>query len=253
MRTLLVDDEEKSIRALRSLLERYCPEVEIIGEAGSATRAAEQIEQLKPDLVFLDILMPDGTGFDVLDKCKERNFDVIFVTAFEEYSLRAFRFAALDYLLKPLNFQDLQDAVARYPKTENRLPDPEREKRIEVAKNAFGKPAPENLVLPTLDGFSVIRISEIIRCEADSNYTKVIFANGKTFLASRNLSHFEELLNGYPFVRVHHKHLVNLAHIRRYIKGRGGYVELNDGVQVEVSARKKDEFLEQMAAFAKGM
>lgn len=253
MKTLLVDDEEKSIRALRSLLQRYCPEVEIIGEAGSATRAIELIGQLKPDLVFLDILMPDGTGFDVLDRCAGRSFEVIFVTAFEEHSLRAFRFAALHYLLKPLNYQELQEAVARYPQKENRLTEKERSQRIEVAKSAMGKAAPESIVLPTLEGFSVIRIPEIVRCEADSNYTKVFFANGKSFLASRNLSHFEELLAGLSFVRVHHKHLVNLLHIKRYIKGRGGFVEMNDGLQVEVSARKKDEFLERMAAFARGM
>ena len=253
MRTILVDDEEKSVRALSTLLQRYCPEVEIIGEAGSATRAVEIIEEMKPELVFLDILMPDGTGFDVLEKCRDRSFDVIFVTAFEEHSLRAFQFSALHYLLKPLNFQDLQAAVKRFRGKISREEETERDHRIDIARKAFNHKTSENIVLSSIDGFTVVKIGEIIRCEADSNYTKVYFTNGKTFLASRNLSHFEDLLSGLFFVRAHHKHLVNLAHVKRYIKGRGGFVEMADGVQIEVSARKKDEFMEQMAGFARGV
>ena len=253
MRTLLVDDEEKSTKALRTLLGRYCPEVEIIGEAGSATRAVELIEMLKPELVFLDIMMPDGTGFDVLEKSRKTTFEVIFITAFEEHSLRAFRCAALHYLLKPLNYLDLQEAVKRFPKNGSAVNKEDRNMQIELAKNVFEQAASDRIVLPTVEGFSIVKINDIIRCEADSNYTKVIFANGKSFLASRNLSHFEELLSGLSFARIHHKHLVNMTHLRRYIKGRGGYIEMNDGTQVEVSARKKDEFLEQMSAFARGM
>jgi len=252
IRTLLIDDEEKSIRSLSTLLTRYCPEVEVVGEAGSAARGVELIRELKPDLVFTDILMPDGTGFDVLERCGEQNFGVIFVTAFEEHALRAFRFSALHYLLKPVNFQELQAAVERFQKTGERSAGSAQE-RIEIARKTYGAAAPERIVLPALDGFSVVRMADIVRCEADSNYTKVIFTNGKSFLASRSLSHFEELLAGLYFARTHHKHLVNLAHVKRYIKGRGGYVEMADGTSVEVSARKKEEFLGMMAAFARGV
>ncbi len=253
MRTVLVDDEEKSTRSLRTLLQRYCPDVEVIGEAGSAARAVELIGTLKPDVVFLDVLMPDGTGFDVLKKCQGQTFDVIFVTAFEEHALRAFEFAALHYLLKPVNFHDLQEAVARFRDKNGKEDHPSRDMRIDIARKAYGQPASENIVLTSLDGFSIVKISDILRCEADSNYTKVVFMNGKSFMSSRNLSHFEELLSGLAFVRIHHKYLVNLLYVKRYIRGRGGYVEMSDGVQVEVSARKKDEFLEQMAVFARGM
>ena len=252
MRTVLVDDEEKSVRTLSTLLQRYCPDAEITGEAGSVARAVELIDTQQPELVFLDVLMPDGTGFDVLSRCRFRDFQVIFVTAFEEHALRAFRFAALDYLLKPLNYRELQEAVARFG-TKNASAKKEAEERIGVARDNFQQSAPESIVLSSLDGFTVVRIRDIVRCEADSNYTKVIFTNGKPFIASRGLSYFEELLAGLPFSRIHHKHLVNLLHVRRYLKGRGGYVELTDGAQVEVSARKKDEFLEEMAAFARGM
>lgn len=251
MKTLLVDDESKSISTLKTLLGRYCPEVEIIGEAGSVTEAVEKIKRLKPALVFMDVLMPDGTGFDVLEQCKSTRFDVIFISAFEEHSLRAFRFSALDYLLKPVNFNDLKNAVARF--SDKNKPGAARDPRIAVAQSAYDHAVPENMVLPSLDGFSVVRIADIVRCEADSNYTTVYFTKDKPFLASRSLSHFEELLTGMPFVRIHHKHLINLAYIKKYHKGRGGYVEMADGQQVEVSVRKKEEFLERMAGFARGV
>lgn len=253
IRTILIDDEEKSTRALSSLLTRYCPDVEIVGEAGSVYRAVELLQEKKPDLVFIDILMPDGTGFEVLEKCPDANFNIVFVTAFEEHALRAFRFSALHYLLKPVNFQELQAAVARFRKKE---PDDfplVQNRQIQVAKHVFNAVTPESIMLPSLEGFSVVKIKDIVRCEADSNYTKVIFLNAKPFLASKGLTHFEELLSDVHFARVHHKHLVNLAQVRHYHKGRGGYLEMTDGGEVEVSTRKKEEFLEAMSRFARGV
>lgn len=252
MKTVLVDDEQKSVNALRTLLERYCPEVEVAGTAGSVAQAIEVIKNTKPELVFMDILMPDGTGFDVLERCEDRNFEVIFVTAFEEHSLRAFHFSALHYLLKPVNFEDLQEAVSRFKPHVSKEDLEQRNQRVEVAKTIFTRAASENIVLSSSEGFLVVKISDIVRCEADSNYTKVIFSNGKSFLASRNLLYFEELLADLYFVRIHHKNLVNLAHVKRYVKGRGGYLEMTDGAEVEVSARKKDEFMERLAVFARG-
>jgi two-component system LytT family response regulator len=252
IRTVLIDDEEKSTRALSSLLGRYCPDVEIVGEAGSAQRAVELLREEKPDLVFIDILMPDGTGFEVIEKCPAPDFNIVFVTAFEEHALRAFRFSALDYLLKPVNFIELQAAVARFHKKGMNDYSLGQSKHVEVARQVFNSPVPESMMLPSLEGFSVVKISDIVRCEADSNYTKVIFSNAKPFLASRGLAYFEELLSDLNFVRIHHKHLVNLAQVRRYHKGRGGYVEMTDGQEVEVSTRKKEEFLEAMSRFARG-
>jgi len=252
IKTLLVDDEEKSRKALETLLLRYCPDVVVIGQAASAEEAVRQINALKPDLVFLDVMMPDGNGFDVLGRCDGQAFGVIFVSAFEQHAMRAFQFAALHYLLKPLNFLELQAAVERFRKADAQEQLPQQAQRLELARKAYGSAQPESIVLHSVNGFSVARISEILRCEADSNYTKIVFTEAKPFMASRSLSHFEELLAGLPFVRVHHKHLINLAQVKRYNKGRGGYIEMSNGHEVEVSARKKDEFLAAMAGFARG-
>jgi two-component system LytT family response regulator len=252
IRTILIEDEEKSLLALAGLLSQYCPEVSIIGKAGGAEAAIDLIEELKPDLIFIDVMMPDGTGFDVLERSTYKPAGVIFVTAFEEFALRAFRFSALDYLLKPLNFLDLQAAVKRFEKLHTEKKVPLYGEQMSIAKNTYDSPVPEHIVLPALDGFSIVKLSEIVRCEADSNYTKVVFSTGKPFLASRSLVHFEELLGELHFVRVHHKHLINLAYVRRYQKGRGGMVEMTDGHEVEVSVRKKDEFLAAITAFTRG-
>lgn len=252
IKTLLVDDEEKSRKALESLLLRYCPDVDVIGQASSAEEAVRKIDALKPDLVFLDVMMPDGNGFEVLERCREQPLGVIFVSAFEQHAMRAFQFAALHYLLKPLNFMELQAAVERFRKPDAQEQLPQQAQRLELARKVYGSPQPESIVLHAVNGFSVAKISEILRCEADSNYTKIVFTQAKPFMASRSLSHFEELLSGLPFVRVHHKHLINLAQVKRYNKGRGGYVEMSNGHEVEVSVRKKDEFLAAMASFARG-
>lgn len=252
IRTLLIDDEEKSRKALETLLIRYCPVVEIVGQAGGVGEAINMIDNLKPELVFMDVMMPDGSGFDVLEQCRDKDFGVIFVSAFEQHAMRAFQFAALHYLLKPLNFLELQAAVERFRKPDMQEQLPKQAQRLELARQVYGSGQPESIVLHAINGFSVVKISDILRCEADSNYTKVIFTEGKPFLASRSLTHFEELLSGLPFVRVHHKHLINLAQVRRYNKGRGGYIEMSNGHEVEVSVRKKDEFLAAMAGFARG-
>jgi len=252
IKTVLIDDEEKSRRSLEQLLQRYCPGIRLIGEAASAGDAVKLINSLKPELVFMDIAMPDGTGFDVLERCAEKQFGVIFVTAFEEHAMRAFQFAALHYLLKPVNYLELQAAVERFRSASQPGHLPPQATRFELARQLYASPVPESILLPALDGFSVVRIPDIVRCEADSNYTRVFFTNGKFFLASRSLNHFEELLSASHFVRVHHKHLISLTQVRRYHKGRGGYVEMSDGQEVEVSARKKEEFLAAMAGFARG-
>jgi two-component system LytT family response regulator len=251
MRTVIVDDEEKSRKTLSSLLKRYCADIDIVGESGSVEEAVSVIKAQEPDLVFIDIHMPDGTGFDVLEQFSNRNFNIIFVTAFEEHALKAFRFSALHYLLKPINFLELQLAVERFRKL-HLINKTEESQKLEIAKNVYSKGFQESIVLPSLDGFSVVKVNDIVRCEADSNYTRIVFTNGKAFMASRNLSHFEDLFSGLSFVRIHHKHLINLSQVKRYLKGRGGSVEMTDGYEVEVSVRKKEEFLSAMAGFARG-
>lgn len=247
-KAVIVDDEERSRQTLSGLLHRYCPEVHVIGEAASVAEAKQLLSTHVPDVVFLDISLPDGTGCDLLEQFPDRSFDVIFTTAHDEYSLKAFHYAALHYLLKPISYVQLREAVARMKPPVAGAQD----ERYRVMHEQMREER-KSIVLTSLEGFSIAQIDEIVRCEADSNYTRIIFSKEKTFVASRNLSHFEELLSDAGFVRVHNKHLVNVKHVRRYHRGRGGYVEMSDGSQVEVSVRKKDEFLETLAKYTRGM
>lgn len=246
---VLVEDEPKSRQGMKTLLARYCPDVEVVGEAGSVKEARACITENDPDLIFLDISLPDGEGFDVTDHFPDRRFGIIFTTAHEEYALRAFRVSAVDYLLKPVSYPDLQQAMARF---RERRPQTVPDKRIDVLRSAMEQQV-TRLAVPTLQGFEVVLIDDIVRCEADSNYTRFHLAQGQPLLASRSLAHYESLLESLPFVRVHHKHLVHLRYVKKYHRGRGGYIEFADGSQVEVAARKKDEFMEQMARFARGL
>jgi two-component system LytT family response regulator len=245
-KAVIVDDEEKSRKTLKGLLKQYCPEVNVIAEAASILEAKQVLTTHVPGLVFLDIGLPDGNGCKLLDQFPDRRFKVIFTTAHDEYSLVAFRYAALHYLLKPIDYIQLQEAIARM-----KLPVTEEENHSHVKHDL--QEDRKSIVLSSVDGFSVVQIDAIIRCEADSNYTRIFFDKEKMFVASRSLSYFEELLKDTGFVRVHQKHLINVKHMRYYHRGRGGYVEMSDGSQVEVSVRKKDVFLETLAKYTLGM
>lgn len=246
-KAVLVDDEERSRQTLSGLLARYCPEVTIVGEAGSVSEAVSLLKTVSPDVVFLDINLPDGTGMDILEQLPQRSFDVIFTTAHNEYSLKAFHYAALHYLLKPISYIQLREAVGRI-----RSNDGKPDERFRVMQEQLREER-KSIVLSSLDGFSVVEIETIIRCEADSNYTRIFFTKDKPYIASRNLSHFEELLADAGFMRIHNKHLVNVKHVRHYHRGRGGLVEMSDGTQVEVSVRKKDEFMELLSKYTRGI
>jgi two-component system LytT family response regulator len=245
-KAIIIDDEEKSRQTLQSLLHRYCPDVHVIAEAASVEEGLKILSSHSPDVVFLDIRLPDGTGCDLLEQIPERNFDVVFTTAYDEYSLKAFHYAALHYLLKPISHTQLREAVSRIK------PSQQQDERFRVMKEQLQEKR-KNIVLSSFDGFSVAQLDDILRFEADSNYTRIFFVQEKPFVASRNLSHFEELLADAGFVRVHNKHLINLKHVRKYHRGRGGSIELSDGTQIEVAVRKKDEFLEALGRFTRGM
>jgi two-component system LytT family response regulator len=247
-KAIIVDDEERSRQTLNGLIKRYCPEINVIAEAATVAEAKEVLAAHSPDVVFLDIQLPDGTGCDLLEQISDRCFDVIFTTAHDEYSLKAFQYAALHYLLKPISYLQLREAIARMKPVVK----VEQDERYRVMHEQLREDR-KNIVLTSLEGFSVVQIDDIIRLEADANYTRIFFSKEKMFVASRNLSHFEELLLDAGFMRVHNKHLVNVKHVRGYHRGRGGYVEMSDGTQVEVSIRKKDEFLETLAKYTRGM
>ena len=244
IKTVIIDDEENNIGTLQSLLTQFCPEIEIIGTAGNAKQAFTVINELQPQLVFLDIEMPMGNGFDLLEKLMPVNFEVIFVTAFDQYAITAFKYAALDYLLKPVSIDDLKRAVNR---SVIRIAEKNVNNRIESLIANFRSEAQglKKIGLPTAEGLVFEEIENIMHLQAESNYTLVYIRNKKKMTITKSLKEFEDLLPASIFCRLHHSHIVNLNYITKYYKGRGGYVELTDGTTVEVSTRKKDDFLEK--------
>ncbi|MFC2119185.1 LytR/AlgR family response regulator transcription factor [Bacteroidota bacterium] len=242
IKAIIVDDEENSISTLNMLLENYCPQVEIIGKAMTHREAVSTIDELKPDLVFLDISMPDGDGFEVLESVTYRSFEVIFITAYNQYALRAFEFSAIDYLLKPVDYKKLKAAVERFSKINtNELFD----SRVGVLKENLQSQS-HRIILSSMEGFDIYEISDIVRCEANGSYTNFYFNNKQKLITSKTLNNFEKLLSDLSFSRIHSKHLVNLKYIKKYVSGRGGYVVLEDGSKVDVSERKKRDFIRQM-------
>lgn len=244
IKAVIVDDEENNIGALQSLLTQFCPEIDITGTAGNARQAFTVISELQPQLVFLDIEMPMGNGFDLLEKLMPVNFEVIFVTAFDQYAITAFKYSALDYLLKPVSIDDLKRAVSR---SVLRIAEKNVNNRIETLIANFRNEAQglKKIGLPTAEGLIFEEIENIIHLQAESNYTLVFIRNKKKMTITKSLKEFEDMLPASIFCRLHHSHIVNLNYITKYYKGRGGYVELSDGTTVEVSTRKKDDFLEK--------
>ncbi|MEO5563951.1 MAG: LytTR family DNA-binding domain-containing protein [Chitinophagaceae bacterium] len=244
IRAVIVDDEENNIGALKSLLSKFCPEVEVVGTAGNAKEASTVISDIIPQLVFLDIEMPFGNGFTLIEKMMPVSFEVIFVTDFDQYAITAFKYAALDYLLKPVNIEDLKRAVNR---SSQRIAEKSINNRIESLINNFRSEVHglKKIGLPTAEGLIFEEIENIIHLQAESNYTLVFIKNKKKMTITKSLKEFEDILPASTFCRLHHSHIVNLNYITKYYKGRGGYVELTDGTTVEVSTRKKDDFLEK--------
>ncbi len=242
IRTVLIEDEKKSLLTLQSLLERYCPELEIIGTGASVKQGYEVLSSSNPDLVFLDIAMPDGDAFDLLTQLGSVNFEIVFITAYNEFALKAFDFSALHYLLKPVNHTDLIETVKRYQRIKNDL---KINERIDVLNNSLQNSF-HKISLPTSEGLIILEIDQIIRIEASSNYCQFFIHKNSNILVSKPLSHFEKILEELNFFRIHNTHMINMNYVAKYHKGRGGSVILKDGSQVSVSASRKKEFLEQL-------
>lgn len=239
IKTILVEDEKKSLLTLHKLLENYCPEVQVIGEAGSVHEGLEIIPSLNPELVFMDIAMPDGDAFDLLNNLDYIDFEIVFTTAYNEFALKAFDFAALHYLLKPVNHIDLIEAVNRFQRTRAELLINERISILNQSlHNNFVK-----ISLPTIDGMIILEIEKIIRIEADSNYCQFHLTDETSLVVSRSMNYFENILADLDFFRVHNTHIVNLKYVRKYHKGRGGLITMADGSQIAVSASRKKDFL----------
>ena len=244
LKAVIIDDEIGGRETLEYLVKRHVPEIEILGLGKSVKDGLKLIAECGPDLVFLDIEMTDGSGFDLIAQAKHRDFGVIFVTAYDRYAMQAFRVAALDYILKPVGVEDLKAAVKKaQKKMKHRV---HLYERVKAIRQNLTKPADaSNLVaLPTALGFEFFEVRDIIRFEASESHSEVSFLDGSTLQISKKLSDLEEQFEPYRFFRIHRSHFINLTHIKRYLKGRGGIVEMVDGSKVEVSRRKKEEFLQ---------
>lgn len=243
-RTLIIDDEQHCINRIEELLGEHTHSFEVVGRALSVEKALELTAQLRPDLVFLDVQIQDRTGFDFLRGLKEINFFVIFTTAYEKYAVQAFKFSALDYLLKPIGREDFEEALKKYGVQHSALA---LERKMEVLlHNLASDSRSKRISIPTLDGYSFLEIGDIVRCQADVNYTHIYLLDRHKITVSKTLKSFEELLADHHFFRVHNSHLVNLQYVKKYNKGKGGQVTMEDGSTVEVSSRRKEAFLKLM-------
>jgi two-component system, LytTR family, response regulator len=246
IQALLIDDEAHCRETLSILLTRYCPEVQIMAQAASGAEGLRAIGQHAPDVVFLDVEMPVMNGFELLETLPTVNFEVIFTTGYDEYAIRAIRFSALDYLLKPIDKDDLRRAVGKIrPVAARQQPEQQMAQQLDILLQKLGQKPPllQKIALPTLNGFELVPVESIVRCEADNNYARVWLKTAKPLLVSRTLKEMEELLTGHPFLRVHQSHVVNLNEIVRYVRGEGGYVVLSDGTTVNVSRTRKEDLL----------
>ncbi|HEU4554953.1 MAG TPA: LytTR family DNA-binding domain-containing protein [Chitinophaga sp.] len=252
IKAIIVDDEQHCIDALQTMLQKKCPEVTVLAGVNSVQEAKGLIDELQPDLVFLDVEMPHQNGFELLKMFDKLWFDVIFTTAYEQYALKAIKFNALDYLLKPFSIQELQEAVQKCRERKNSR---SRETTATSPLDVFLQnmktlhQTHRKIALPTINGLVFMPVQNIVRCESTGNYTKIFFTDKKHLLVSRPLKEFEELLSDVDFFRVHNSHLINLQQMQSYIQGEGGFALMTDGTQVEVSRRRKAEFLKRAMQF----
>lgn len=241
-KALIIDDEPHCTESLQWLLKKYCPEIDVVATAGHAEKAVQLIRQHQPHLVFLDVEMPDANGFELLASLPSIDFDVIFTTAFEKYAIRAIRFGAMDYLVKPIDKDDLRHAIDSF------LTRPRRETATQLSAllthiRKTSDIAFQKAAFPTQHGYELVMVKDIMVCEGSSNYTNVHLQQGKHLLVSKTLKEIAEMLDFPPFFRVHHSFLINLHYVVRYLKGEGGFVVLPNDMTVPVSRNKKDDLL----------
>lgn len=242
IKTIIIDDEVKARETILNMLAAYCPDVEVIATAGSVSEGEEILSLHHPDLVLLDIKMADGTGFDLLKRLDKINFFVIFVTAFEEFAIRAFKFSALDYILKPLDPDELSNAVI---KAKEKIEKESMSVKLDALFQNLGALSKDTkkIVLKTTANVHIVNLKDIIRCESEKNYTHFFTSEGEEITVSKTLKEFNELLIDYSFYRVHQSHLINLAHMKRYEKQDGGFIVMDDNSRVPVSFRKKEDLM----------
>ncbi|MEP7372395.1 MAG: LytTR family DNA-binding domain-containing protein [Chitinophagaceae bacterium] len=249
IKAIIIDDEQHCIDRLSRLLAQYCEQtVRVAGHYSTVEDGLNGIKLMQPQLLFLDVQIHDKTGFDLLHLLPEKKFEIIFTTAYEKYAVQAFRFSAVDYLLKPIDPGDLVQAVSKL--SSKNLPNDfsrKVESLLENIDQLKQYTPPKKIMVPTLNGFELLPIIDIIRCQSDINYTTIFIKDKQKLVVARTLKEFEEMLEEYNFFRIHNSHLVNLAYVKSYNKGKGGSVTMIDNSQIEVSTRRKDDFLKRLS------
>ena len=244
-RTAIIDDDQLARRVLLRIITQNFPDIEIVGEADSIETGVELIHRAKPDLVFLDIEMPDGTGFDLIDRLAEVNFRLVFTTSYSDYAITAFKYSAFDYILKPVLPENVKSTIKRI----GDIPLLEGKQQVDELRNKIGvkkKSAEPTIALPDMNGFSIIKVKNILRCEGERNYSRVHYKDGTSVLISRTLLEFDHLLVPHGFCRIHRSHLINLECVDRYMKTDGGTVEMTDKSSLRVSPKYKEILLDKL-------
>jgi two-component system LytT family response regulator len=245
LNAIIIDDEPDAVKNLEKIILDYCPNVNLIATAHNVGDALTEIENKHPDLVMLDIELQDGTGFDILEKSRYRNFEVIFVTAFNQYAIRAFKHSATDYILKPVDITELKNAVARVSRNRS-------EKSVgnfSILLDNLKSESPRKLAIPTLQGYEYILVDNIVRIEAERSYCNIYILDKRKIMVSRCMNDYQKILDERKFFRAHNSHLINLQHVKMYVKRDGGHIEMVDGSIVPLARRKKDFFMEAMNIF----
>lgn len=245
LQVIIVEDEFHSRETLKTFLEEYCPEVEVLDTASNVEEAITKISNYQPNLVFMDIELQTGTGFDVIQKIKHLNFHLIFTTAFEHYAIKAIKFSSIDYLLKPIDLEELLEAVQ---KAKSLVQEESRQHLLENLLSNFQTPTLENrkICLATSEGIEFIPTNQISYCEANGSYTDFHLTDGRKLVVSKNLKEYENLLGEMNFMRVHNSFLINLGEVKKFVKSEGGYIVMNNDRQVSISNSKRDAFMKRM-------
>ena len=248
IRCILIDDEKNALEMMEWLLQTYCPEVEILAMCQSAEQGIVSIKKHHPDVVFLDIEMPRMNGFDMLEQFDKLSFEVVFCTAYDQFAIKAFKYSALNYLLKPVDPDDLKATVKRISERKNLVSREQFELLLQDMRQP-SRSTPQRIALTTNDGLIFVPTADIIYCEAESNYTNVVLSGGKKILVSKVLKDIDEALEGPDFFRVHSSFLINLNRIKKFVRGDGGYIIMDNDANISISRSRKQEFMEMFSKF----
>jgi len=246
--TVVIDDEPDAVDFITSIIKEYCPGLDVAGKAHNVKDGVQLITEIKPELVFLDVEMPNGTGFDLLTHFPEKDFDVIFITAFNHYAIKAIKFSAVDYILKPININEFIESVNKVVHKQTTSPFSGSENLDALLEN-IRTLQPTRLVIPTSDGREYLNPKDIIRIEADRSYSWFFVLDKRKILVSKHLKEFQDILNDRNFFRPHNSHLINLDFVKKYIRHDGGYIEMTDGSKIPIARNRKDLFLAHMSRY----